>query len=210
MSAGVSGDDGAAPLGQEDAIALFRAVGALREGHFILSSGLRSALYAQCALAMAKPRVGGRLCAGLAAKLRPAIDALAEADRPTLVVSPAMGGVIVGYETARRLGLDAIFMERPEGVFTLRRDFAIPPGAACLMVEDVITTGKSSRECIAAIEAAGGRAVLAACLVDRTNGRVDLGAPLTALVAVDAPTYEEDNLPPELAAIPAVKPGSRR
>ena len=121
-----------------------------------------------------------------------------------------MGGVVVGYETARQLGLRSIFVERPEGVFQLRRGFEIPPGARCLMIEDVVTTGKSSRECIAAIKASGGSTVAAASLVDRTNGAIDLGAPFVSLLTIDAPVYDSDMVPAELAAIPAVKPGSRR
>ena len=120
-----------------------------------------------------------------------------------------MGGVIVGYEVARQLGLRSLFVERPQGVFELRRGFALEPGEAVLMVEDVVTTGLSSREAIAAIEAAGGRVVAGACLVDRSNGTADIGVPLTSLIALDVPSYSADALPPELAALPAVKPGSR-
>lgn len=192
-------------LSQEAVLSEFRAAGALLEGHFLLSSGLRSSVYLQCARVMQDPLRGGRLCGALASKV------LAEQGADfDLCVSPAMGAVIVGFETARQLGVNSIFMERPEGVFELRRGFEMPSGARCLMVEDVVTTGKSSRECIAAIEAAGGTAVGAACLIDRSGGEADLGVPLTPLARIAAPLYEPDNLPPELAAIPAVKPGSRR
>jgi orotate phosphoribosyltransferase len=182
----------------------FRAAGALLEGHFILSSGLRSAAYLQCARVLMDPRRAARLCAELAQRLTPAVHA-----GVTAVVSPAMGGVIVGYEMARALGVDAMFVERPTGTFELRRGFALEPGQKVLMMEDVVTTGLSSREAIAAIEAAGGRVIAAACLVDRSNGKADVRVPLTALIRLDVPVYAPDALPPELAAIPAVKPGSR-
>ncbi|HEU0222392.1 MAG TPA: orotate phosphoribosyltransferase [Paracoccaceae bacterium] len=187
----------------EDVLAEFRAAGALLEGHFVLSSGLRSPAYLQCALVLMDPARAERLCGALAAKVR---EAGIAAD---LCVSPAMGGVIVGYELARQLGIRSIFAERVEGRFTLRRGFAIPPGARVLMVEDVVTTGLSSRECIETIAAHGGRTVAAACLVDRSGGRAELGVPLVPLMRLDIPTYAPDALPPELAAIPAVKPGSR-
>jgi orotate phosphoribosyltransferase len=126
-----------------------------------------------------------------------------------LVASPAMGGVVVGYEMGRQLGVPSVFFERVEGRFQLRRGFDIEPGARVLMMEDVVTTGLSSRECIAAIEAEGGRTTGAACLVDRSGGTADLGVPLTALLTLDIENYPPDSLPPELAAIPASKPGSR-
>ncbi|MEM8740111.1 MAG: orotate phosphoribosyltransferase [Pseudomonadota bacterium] len=187
----------------DDIIAEFRAAQALLEGHFVLSSGLHSDTYLQCARVLMEPRRAERLCAALAERLRAAGLA---AD---LCVSPAMGGVIVGYELARQLALPSLFAERVEGAFTLRRGFDIPPGARVLMVEDVVTTGLSSRECIATIAAHGGKTVAAACLVDRSGGTADLGVPLTALIEIDAPAYPADALPPALAALPAVKPGSR-
>jgi orotate phosphoribosyltransferase len=187
----------------DQVLAEFRDAGALLEGHFVLSSGLHSAAYLQCALVLADPARAARLCAALAAKLR---AAGAEAD---LCVSPAMGGVIVGYELARQIGIASIFTERVEGRFAFRRGFAIPPGARVLMVEDVVTTGLSSRECIAAIEEAGGRTVAAACLVDRSGGSADLGVPLHPLVRFAVSAYPADALPPELARLPATKPGSR-
>ncbi|MEO1329468.1 MAG: orotate phosphoribosyltransferase [Pseudomonadota bacterium] len=191
---------------RERALEEFRAADALLEGHFILSSGLRSAVYLQCARVMMDPARGARVCSALATRVRSRHGE----DAFDLCVSPAMGAVIVGYETARWLGAPSVFMERPDGVFHLRRGFDMPPGARCLMIEDVVTTGKSSRECIAAIEAAGGRTVAAACLIDRSGGSADLGVPLTSLLEIDAPAYPPDMVPPELAAIPAVKPGSRR
>ncbi len=185
-----------------DVLAEFRAAEALLEGHFILSSGLRSSTYLQCARVLMDPARAERLCKALAARL-PA-DLGIEA-----VVSPAMGGVIVGYEMARALNVDSMFVERPQGTFELRRGFALRPGQRVLMMEDVVTTGLSSREAIKAIEAAGGKVVAAACLVDRSNGEANVGVPLHALLRLAVPTYQPDALPPELAAIPAVKPGSR-
>jgi orotate phosphoribosyltransferase len=188
----------------DDILAELRAAGALLTGHFRLSSGLHSDTYLQCALAMRDPARGERLCAALAAKLRGSPDGPFD-----LVASPAMGGVIVGYEVARQLGLPAIFYERVEGEFTLRRGFTMAPGTRCLMVEDVVTTGLSSRECIAAIQADGGVAVAAACLIDRSGGTASVGVPLTALLRLDIRNYPGDKLPPHLAGTEAVKPGSR-
>ncbi len=184
----------------EEVLNEFRSVGALLEGHFILSSGLRSPRYLQCARVLMNPARAARLAEALAKKLTIEID---------IVVSPAMGGVIISHEMGRALGVDALFLERPDGVFHLRRGFRLEPGQRVLMVEDVVTTGLSSREAIKAIEAAGGIVVAAAALVDRSNGAVDLGVPFTPLIRLSVPSYEADALPPELAAIPAVKPGSR-
>jgi orotate phosphoribosyltransferase len=188
----------------DDILAEFHAADALLEGHFILSSGLRSSRYLQCARVLMDPARAERLARALAAKLpaevRDSIDA---------VVSPAMGGVIIGHEMGRALGRPAMFVERPQGVFELRRGFRLDQGTRVLLVEDVVTTGLSSREAIAAIEAAGGTVVAAAALVDRSAGTADLGVPFTPLIRIDVPTYAADAVPPELAAIPPVKPGSR-
>ena len=188
----------------DEVLAEFRAADALLEGHFILSSGLRSPRYLQCARVLMDPRRAERLARALAAKLpadlRDAID---------VVVSPAMGGVIIGHEMGRALDRPAMFVERPEGRFGLRRGFRLQPGDEVLLVEDVVTTGLSSREAIAAVEDAGGNVVAAASLVDRSGGSADLGVPYTALIRIDVPTYGADNLPADLASIPAVKPGSR-
>ncbi len=186
-----------------DILAEFRAAEALLEGHFILSSGLRSARYLQCARVLMDPARAARLVAALVTKLPPAARAV------DAVVAPAMGGVIVGYEVARHLGVASMFVERPTGTFELRRGFALAPGTTVLMVEDVVTTGLSSREAIAAIHAAGGTVVAAACLVDRSDGTADVGVPLTSLLRLAVPSYSPDALPPELAGMPAVKPGSR-
>lgn len=187
-----------------DILAEFRTAHALLDGHFILSSGLRSPRYLQCARLLMDPLRAARLCAALAAKLP-----LAVRSRVTAVIAPAMGGLICGYEMARQLGVASMFVERPQGVFELRRGFRLKPGQPVLMMEDVVTTGLSSREAIAAIAAAGGEVVAAACLVDRSDGAADVGVPLTALLRLAVPSYAPDALPPELAAIPAVKPGSR-
>ncbi|MEM9724155.1 MAG: orotate phosphoribosyltransferase [Pseudomonadota bacterium] len=197
---------------REAALAEFRAAGALLEGHFLLSSGLHSSAYIQCARVMMDPARAARLCDALAARLRHAQPELFSTGDAPLCVSPAMGGVLVGYELARALGAMSVFVERDraaDDAFVLRRGFEIPAGARCLMIEDVVTTGKSSRECLRAIEAAGGQPLGAASLIDRSGGAADLGVPLTALLEIDAPLYRPDALPPALAAIPAVKPGSR-
>jgi orotate phosphoribosyltransferase len=184
----------------DEVLAEFRAAEALLEGHFILSSGLRSPRYLQCARVLMDPCRASRLAAALAARIEAEID---------IVVSPAMGGVIIGHEMGRALGVEALFLERPEGVFELRRGFRLTPGQRVLIVEDVVTTGLSSREAIAAIGRAGGVVVAAAALVDRSDGAADLGVPFTPLIRLSVPSYSPDALPSELAAIPAVKPGSR-
>ncbi|MET4593925.1 MULTISPECIES: orotate phosphoribosyltransferase [unclassified Sphingomonas] len=189
---------------EDDVLAEFRAAEALLEGHFILSSGLRSSRYLQCARVLMDPRRGARLAEALVARIPDDLRASISA-----VVSPAMGGVICGHEMARALGVEAMFLERPDGVFELRRGFRLSPGQRVLMMEDVVTTGLSSREAIAAIGRAGGVTVAAAALVDRSSGAADLGVPFFPLIRLDVPTYAADALPPELAAIPAIKPGSR-
>ncbi|KTR83962.1 orotate phosphoribosyltransferase [uncultured Novosphingobium sp.] len=190
---------------QDDAVlAEFRASKALLEGHFLLSSGRHSAHYLQCARVLMNPERAARLATALAAKLPH--DLRRQINK---VVAPAMGGVIIGHEMGRALQVDAMFVERPEGTFELRRGFSLEPGDKVLMVEDVVTTGKSSREAIVAIEAAGGEVIAAAALVDRSAGTAEFGVPFTALVALTFPTYAADELPPELAAQPAIKPGSR-
>ena len=190
---------------EDEVLAEFRASQALLEGHFVLSSGRHSAFYLQCARVLMDPERAGRLALALAQKLPRELRSQVKK-----VVSPAMGGIIIGHEMARALGVEAIFVERPEGTFELRRGFAISKGDRVLLVEDVITTGLSSREAIRAIEAAGGKVIAAAALVDRTGGSIDLGVPFHALVTINFPTYADDEVPAELAAIPAVKPGSRK
>jgi orotate phosphoribosyltransferase len=189
---------------QDDVLNEFRAAGALLEGHFVLSSGLHSNRYLQCARVLMDPQRAARLCAALAEQVRAMVSGHID-----LVASPAMGGVVVGYEMGRQLGVPAIFFERVDGKLTLRRGFHIEKGARVVMVEDIVTTGLSSRECIEGIREEGGVTVGAACLIDRSGGKADIGVPLAALTRLDIPTYPADGLPPELAAIPAIKPGSR-
>jgi len=189
----------------DDALGEFRASGALLEGHFKLSSGRHSGHYLQCARVLMNParaaRIAEAVVAAIPADVRAAID---------VVVSPAMGGIIIGHEVGRVLGKDALFLERPEGVFHLRRGFALEAGAKVLMVEDVVTTGLSSREAIAAVGREGGEVIAECAIIDRSAGTVDLGVPFYPLVAFDFPTYAEDEVPAALAAIAVTKPGSRK
>jgi orotate phosphoribosyltransferase len=191
-------------MSDEDILEEFRTAGALLEGHFILSSGLRSPKYLQCARVLMDPARAERLAQALAAKLPKIVR-----DQIDAVVSPAMGGVIIGHEMGRALGKPAMFLERPQGSFELRRGFRLEPGAKVLMVEDVVTTGLSSREAIEAVRAASGEVIAEAALVDRSAGEANLGVPFYPLIRIDVPTYEANAVPAELAAIPAVKPGSR-
>ena len=189
---------------QDEVLAEFRASGALLEGHFLLSSGRHSAHYLQCARVLMNAERAARLAFAIAhtipREVRNSLD---------VVVSPAMGGLIIGHEMGRALGKDAMFLERPDGVFHLRRGFRLEPGMKVLMVEDVVTTGLSSREAIAAVAREGGEVVAEAALIDRSAGSVDLGVPFYPLIAINFPTYAEDEIPSALAAIPAIKPGSR-
>jgi orotate phosphoribosyltransferase len=187
----------------DDVLDEFRDAGALLTGHFILSSGRRSSVFLQKMLVFRDPARTERLCRALAEKIT------AQFGPVDLVVSPAMGGILPGYETARALGCEAIFFERENGEFALRRGFTIPDGARLVMVEDIVTTGLSSRECLAAIRNAGGVPLGGACLIDRSAGRADIGVPLVALARLDVPDYDVADLPADLAAIPAIKPGSR-
>lgn len=190
---------------EDEILSEFRSVDALLEGHFLLSSGRHSAYYLQCARLLMNPERAGRIALALTQKMPRELRNEVEA-----VISPAMGGLIIGHEMGRALGVDAMFVERPDGVFGLRRGFTIAPGTKILMMEDVVTTGLSSREAIAAIEAAGGHVIAAGAVVDRSAGTVDLGVPFFPLIQLNFPTYAPDELPPELAATEAVKPGSRK
>lgn len=190
---------------EDEILSEFRAAEALLEGHFLLSSGRHSAYYLQCARLLMHPERASRVAVAIAQKLPR--DIRSQID---VVVSPAMGGIIIGHEMGRALGVDALFVERPEGVFGLRRGFALNEGQKVLMVEDVVTTGLSSREAIKAIEDAGGEVIAAASIIDRSAGAVDLGVPFFPLIELNFPTYAPDELPPELAATEAVKPGSRK
>jgi orotate phosphoribosyltransferase len=188
----------------DEILDLFRQSGALLEGHFILSSGLRSPIFLQKARVFMHPDKAEKLCRALAQKL------IAEGyGGVSQIVSPAIGGIIPGYETARHMGVPAIYTERVDGKFQLRRGFEIAKGEKVLVVEDIVTTGLSIRECIACLREIGADVVAAACLIDRSGGEADVGVPLVALANYKVPAYPADALPPELAAIPAIKPGSR-
>ena len=193
-----------AAMTSDDVLEEFRGAGALREGHFVLSSGLHSPVFLQKNLVFMDTARCARLCKALAEKITAAVGPV------DVAISPAVGGIIPGYETARWLGVPSMYVEREGGAFKLRRGFHVEPGQKVVMVEDIVTTGLSSRECIAAIEAAGGTVVAAACIVDRSGGRADVGVPLVALATLDVPAYPADALPPELAALPVEDPGSRR
>ena len=171
----------------EDVINEFRAANALREGHFVLSSGLHSPMFLQKNLVFMNGERCAKLCKALAEKITARIGQV------DVAISPAVGGIIPGYETARHLGVDSMYVEREGGEFRLRRGFHIEPGARVVMVEDIVTTGLSSRECIEAIRKAGGNVVAAACIVDRSGGKADVGAPLIALASLSVPAYPADN-----------------
>ncbi len=188
----------------DDVIDEFRAANALRTGHFVLSSGLHSPMFLQKNLVFMNAERCERLCKALAGKITAAVGQV------DVVISPAVGGIIPGYETARHLKVPSMYVEREGGQFKLRRGFHIEPGQRVVMVEDIVTTGLSSRECIESIRQAGGEVVAAACIVDRSGGKADVGVQLIALASLEVPAYPADNLPPELAAIPVEDPGSRR
>jgi len=190
---------------EDDVLAEFRASGALLEGHFKLSSGKHSGHYLQCARVLMNPARAARLAAAVVAGIPAAV-----LDAVDIVVSPAMGGIIIGHEVGRALGKDALFLERPDGVFNLRRGFALEKGAKVLMVEDVVTTGLSSREAIAAVAREGGEVIAECAIIDRSCGSAQLGVPFYPLLAIDFPTYDEGDIPESLARIDVTKPGSRK
>lgn len=192
-----------AAMTEAEVIATFREANAILEGHFILTSGLRSPVFLQKARVFMYPDKTERLCRALAAKVRAANPGPID-----FVISPAVGGIVPGYETARQLGVRAMWVEREDGVFRLRR-FDMPEGARVLIVEDIVTTGLSIRETVDAVRKLGAEVVAAACLIDRSAGEAEIGVPLIALANYKVPAYPADRLPPELAAIPPVKPGSR-
>ncbi|MEL6202245.1 MAG: orotate phosphoribosyltransferase [Pseudomonadota bacterium] len=186
----------------EDVLDIFRQCGAMLEGHFILTSGLRSPVFLQKARVFMHADKTEILCKALADQIRHS------AGKVEYVVGPAVGGLIPAYETSRHLGVPAIWVEREEGIFKLRR-FEIEPGAKVVIVEDIVTTGLSIRETVECMQGLGAEVIGAACIVDRSAGKADVGVPLIALAEYEVPAYSADQLPPELAAIPAVKPGSR-
>ena len=189
---------------KDEVLDIFRDCGAMLEGHFILSSGLRSPVFLQKAKVFQYAHQTEKLCKALAAKIH--ADGFGDV---TKVVSPAIGGIIPGYETSRHLGVPALYTERVEGKFELRRGFEIAPDDKVIVVEDIVSTGLSIRECVEALRAIGANVVAAACLIDRSGGEADVGVPLVSLIEYKVPAYPADQLPPELAAIPAIKPGSR-
>jgi orotate phosphoribosyltransferase len=190
-------------MDEAEVIQVFRDSGAILEGHFILSSGLRSPVFIQKARVFMYPDRTEKLCRALTEKVRAA--KLGPID---LVVSPAVGGIVPGYEMGRQLGVPAMWVEREEGQLRLRR-FEMVPGARVLIVEDIVTTGLSSRETVEAVRDLGANVVGEACLIDRSGGEADVGVPLVALARFKVPAYPADQVPPEMAAIPPVKPGSR-
>ena len=189
---------------EDEILSEFRAAEALLEGHFLLSSGRHSAHYLQCARLLMNPDRAARIALAITQKMPREVRSDIQA-----VISPAMGGIIIGHEMGRALGVDAMFVERPDGIFGLRRGFSITPGTKVLMMEDVVTTGLSSREAIKAIEEAGGEVIAAGAVVDRSAGTAELGVPFYPLIQLNFPTYAPEELPTDLASIPAVKPGSR-
>lgn len=182
----------------------FRDAEALLEGHFILSSGLHSRTYLQCARVLMDTRRAARLAEALATKIKDNVDGDIDS-----VVAPAMGGLIIGHEVARALNVGSMFLERIDGEFTLRRGFHLSEDANVVMIEDIVTTGLSSREAITAIGAHGGHVVGAGCLIDRSGGTADVGVSLASLASITVETFEADNAPADLADVPAIKPGSR-
>jgi orotate phosphoribosyltransferase len=182
----------------------FRKAGALLEGHFVLSSGLHSDIFLQKALVFQDAKRTAKLCKALAERVREEVKQTFSA-----IVSPAVGGIVPGYEMGRQLGLPAMYVERQDGRFQLRRGFELEKNQPVLMVEDIVTTGLSSRECLDAIRAAGGKPVAAACLIDRSGGKAKVGVKLIALASLKFPAWEADRLPAHLRDSPGVKPGSR-
>jgi len=185
-----------------DMLEHFRRTDALLDGHFVLSSGLHSPNYLQCALALQDPADATRFGRAIADRI--------DAESIETVASPAIGGLIIGFAVAQALGVRFIWTERQSGVMTLRRGFSLKPGEKILVVEDVITTGGSTRECIAALGENGAKVVAAASIIDRSNGTADVGVPRISLVQMDVPTYEPDSCPLCASGGTAVKPGSRQ
>ncbi|WP_062229006.1 orotate phosphoribosyltransferase [Aureimonas frigidaquae] len=190
-------------MNQSEVIDIFRQAGAYLEGHFILTSGLRSPIFLQKARVFMHPALTERLCRALAERIRAEVSGTID-----YVVGPAVGGLIPAYETSRHLGVPSIYVERENGRFRLRR-FEVALGSRVVIVEDIVSTGLSIRETIEALAEIGVEVVAAACIVDRSAGKSDVGVPLIALAQYEVPAYPADALPPELAAIPPVKPGSR-
>ncbi len=190
-------------LSLEESLKILKKTKALIEGHFILSSGLHSPKYVQCAQLMSKPNQAIKLCESLAYKIKREINDF------NLILSPAMGGIIVGYELGKILNKQTIFSERVNGEFQLRRDFKIKKDDKVLIVEDVITTGKSSIECSKLVTLNNANIVGYACIIDRSNGKSKINEKIISQIKLNIPTYEKDNIPKELSSIEPIKPGSR-
>ena len=190
-------------LSLEESLKILKETNALIEGHFILSSGLHSPKYVQCAQLMSKPNKAVKICESLASKIK---NQLNDFD---LILSPAMGGIIIGYELGKILNKQTIFSERVNGKFKLRRDFKIKKNDKVLIVEDVITTGKSSMECSELVTLNNANIVGYACIIDRSNGQSEIKSKIVSQIELNIPTYSKDDLPKELLSIDAVKPGSR-
>ena len=194
-----------AKITEDEVLNLYRSAGALLEGHFILSSGLHSRMYLQSALVFSDYKIGEKLCINLSNLVKEKIDI----HNVDLIVSPAMGGIIVGYELSRHLGLKNIFAERKGGIFNIRRGFEIIKGQKVLIVEDIVTTGKSSLECFKCVRDLGGEIVAEAALINRGGSNIELGVPLITLANLDIPNFNENNIPDDLKNVIAIKPGSR-
>ena len=190
-------------LSLEESLKILKETKALIEGHFILSSGLHSPKYVQCAQLMSKPSKAVQICQSLAKKIK------IELNNIDLILSPAMGGIVIGYEIGKLLGVETIFSERVNGKFQLRRDFKIKQDTNVLIVEDVITTGKSSIECSKLVKVNGANIVGYACIIDRSDGKTEINDKIISQIKLNIPTYKKENLPKELISINPVKPGSR-
>ena len=190
-------------LSLEESLKILKETKALIEGHFILSSGLHSPKYVQCAQLMSKPSQAAQICQSLAKKIKIELNSI------DLILSPAMGGIVVGYEIGKLLGVETIFSERVNGKFQLRRDFKIKQNTNVLIVEDVITTGKSSIECSNLVKENKANIVGYACIIDRSNGKTEINDKIISQIKLNIPTYKKENLPKELISIDPVKPGSR-
>ena len=190
-------------MNNEQVLQVFRDAGALLEGHFVLSSGRRSPVFLQKALVFSQPELSAKLCSALATKVKAQLGDI------DVVVGPAMGGVIPSYELARHLGCRAVFVERVEGAFELRRSFEIAPTDRVLIAEDIVTTGLSFRETVESLNKLPGKVVGGSCIIDRSGGEADVGCQLISLASIRFPDYDPDDLPPDLETIPAYKPGSR-
>ena len=190
-------------LSLKESLKILKETNALLEGHFILSSGLHSPKYVQCAQLLSKPHLANEICLSLSEKIKN------EFTNIDLILSPAMGGIIIGYELGKILKLETIFSERVKGKFVLRRDFSIKKNNKVLIVEDVITTGKSSMECSKLVENSGAKVIGYACIIDRSSGKSSIKEKIVSQVELDIPTYTKDNLPKELLSLKAIKPGSR-